>query len=121
MVLLGKQTALLFVILIDVVRVNNAADAMITVLNSEPWGEPGSKKESIRQDLLWLTTSTSITPEATASFWLSITTPKSKPISFKVCGIRPARDTFIAAAASLVFSILGSVVRSYQYSHNGTF
>ena len=35
MVLLGKQTALLFVILIDVVRVNNAADAMITVLSSE--------------------------------------------------------------------------------------
>ena len=113
MVFLGKETALLFTILMLVVQVNNYADSITTVLNNEPWGELGSKEENARLDLLHLTTEYSITPEAAASMWKSFTTPTRKPISFRVCAIRPARNEFTAAVISLVGSVVGSLLRSY--------
>ena len=112
-VLLGKETALLFTILMLVVQVNNYADSITTVLNNEPWGELGSKEENARLDLLHLTTEYSITPEAAASMWKSFTTPTRKPISFRVCAIRPARNEFTAAVISLVGSVVGSLLQSY--------
>ena len=112
---LGKETALLFLILVLVVRVNNYADAITTVLNKESWGAPGSKEEVVRLDLLHLTTVNSITPEAAGSMWKSITTATHRPISFRVCGIRPARDVFLAALISLVGSVAGSLLRSYTH------
>jgi hypothetical protein len=110
---LGKETALLFTILILVVPVNNYADSIITVLNNEPWGELGSKEENARLDLLHLATVYSITPEAAASAWKSLTAPMCKPISFRVCGVRPARGVFGAAVISLAGSVVGSLLRSY--------
>ena len=115
-VFLGKETALLFTILMLVVQVNNYADSITTVLNNEPWGELGSKEENARLDLLHLTTEYSITPEAAASMWKSFTTPTRKPISFRVCAIRPARNEFTAAVISLVGSVVGSLLQSYMYA-----
>ena len=78
---------------------------------SKMWllGELGSKEENARLDLLHLTTEYSITPEAAASMWKSFTTPTRKPISFRVCAIRPARNEFTAAVISLVGSVVGSL------------
>ena len=110
---MGKEVALLFIIMGLVMGVNNHADAITTVLNNAPWGELGSKEENARQDLLWLTTTHSITPEAAASVWKQFTMPKTKPISFEVCGIRPTGDLFVASAVSLVGSVVGSLLNSY--------
>lgn len=104
MVLLGKETALLFTILMLVVQVNNYADSITTVLNNEPWGELGSKEENARLDLLHLTTEYSITAEAAASMWKSFTTPTRKPISFRVCAVRPARNEFLTRCMSITES-----------------
>ena len=108
---LGKEAALFFVILVLTVRVNDSADAITTVLNSRPWGEPGSREESIRQDLLMLTTCSSVTPEAATSMWKRVTVAKSEPISFKVCGLRPTGDLAVATAISFVTSIAAVLFR----------
>ena len=52
--LLGKEATLLFAILALTTHVNMRADAITTVLNDEAWGEPGSKDESRRLDLVLL-------------------------------------------------------------------
>ena len=109
----GKETALLFVIMAKVVHTNDRADTITTVLNRDPWGEPGSKEESRRQDLLFLTTSYSIPPESTASIGSYLTYPKDGPISFKICGFRPGRDVFSAAVLSFIASVVGSLLRAY--------
>ena len=111
MIYLGKEAALFFVILILTVRVNDSADAITTVLNSRPWGEPGSREESIRQDLLMLTTCSSVTPEAATSMWKRVTVAKSEPISFKVCGLRPTGDLAVATAMSFATSIAAVLFR----------
>ena len=109
----GKEVALLFAILALAVQVNVRADAIATVLHSAPWGEPGSKEESRRQDLLWLSTSTMVAPSAADSVWDFFMATDSKPITFRVCGIRPTRDLLLAAVVSLVGGVGGSLLRSY--------
>ena len=114
---MGKEPALLFMIIALVVPVNNSADSIVTVLNGELWGAPGSREESTRQDLLHLAAPSSITPEAAASVWKSLTTPRAGgPISFRVCGIRPARDVLVAGVASLVIGVVG-LLRSLYLQH----
>ena len=109
----GKEVALLFTILALAVQVNVRADAIATVLHSAPWGEPGSKEESRRQDLLWLSTSHLVAPSAADSVWAFFMATDSKPITFQVCGIRPTRDLLRAAVVSLVGGVGGSLLRSY--------
>ena len=109
----GKEVALLFAILALAVQVNVRADALATVLHSAPWGEPGSKEESRRQDLLWLSTSHLVAPSAADSVWAFFMAADSKPITFQVCGIRPTRDLLRAAVVSLVGGVGGSLLRSY--------
>ena len=105
MIYLGKEAALFFRVLALAVRVNDSADAITTVLNDEPWGDTGSKEESTRQDLLMLTTCTSVRPEGALSMWKRIKTSKCEPISFKVCGLRPTGDYVVGLAVSFVTSM----------------
>lgn len=108
----GKEVVVLSPFLVLAVHVNDYADDITTVLNSKPWGDLGSKEEMARLDLLFLTTVSSTTPEAAVSMWKS-KTPKSQPILFKVCGIRPERDVFLAAMASLIGSVSVALLNSY--------
>jgi hypothetical protein len=110
-VVLGKEVVLLLMILALIVPVNDHADAVVTLLNSEPWGTMGSKEENTRMDLLFLTTTTSITAEAADSFRKRFVTSKSRPISFRILSLRPTGDMIIALVYSTGLYVVGTAVR----------
>ena len=113
--LLGKEATLLFAILVLTTHVNMRADAITTVLNDEAWGEPGSKDESRRLDLVLLTTTYSTTPQATESCYGLFLAPQRKPITFSVCGIRPSGTVLRSSVVTLVGAMAGSILRSYVW------
>jgi hypothetical protein len=115
LVVLGKETALLLMILVRVVPVNDHADAITTLLNSAPWGDPGSKLDHVRLDLLFLTTTYSVKPKALSSVWSYFTTPRNGPVSFRVCGVRPDRNWFVATLIALVSTTVGSLARQLYF------
>ena len=107
---MGKEVVLLIMLLAMVVRVNDSADAITTILNRQPWGEPGTKEESTRQDLLMLALCSSVTPEAALSMWKRIVAPKSEGITFRICGLKPTGAWAAASVISLALSVLSGVV-----------
>ena len=111
-VLMGSEGGLSFAVLGLTATVNGHADAITSVLNMETWGDPGSKEEGVRLDLINLTTIYSIKPEVADKIWKRLYTPKNRPISFKIFGIRPTGDLFVAAILSLVGSVGGALVQS---------
>jgi hypothetical protein len=66
--MLGKEVALLIVVLLHIGKVNDRADSITTVLNAKRWGAPDSQAEANRQDLVLLTISSSVTPEVGTNF-----------------------------------------------------
>ena len=103
---LGKEVTVFFAILALMMGVNDNADSIAAVLNSETWGDGASEEEATRQDLLLLATTYSITPESATSMRAYVTKPRIRPISFRVCGIRPTKDLFVSCVASLIVSLI---------------
>mmetsp|Transcript_41850 Transcript_41850/g.77483 ORF Transcript_41850/g.77483 Transcript_41850/m.77483 type:complete len:213 (+) Transcript_41850:2-640(+) len=112
MAVLGKETCLVFFLLFLVMGVNDNADSIITVLIVEPWGALGSAEEAARLDLLFLATTFAVKPEAVVSWWAYMITPRTRPISFRVCTLRITRDFFLAASVSLAATTANVVLRA---------
>ena len=81
-VALCQQTVLLFVLLFAATKVNDKADTLAGVLVNKIWNNP--EKESIRLDLLSLTQTFALHPEAITSTWTYLTMPRVEPITFRI-------------------------------------
>jgi hypothetical protein len=92
--------------------VNDDADSIISELIKEPWGELGSAEEAGRLDLLFLATTFAVKPEAVVSWWGFMTTPRTRPISFRVCTLRITRDFFLAASLSAAVTFSNVILRA---------
>eukprot|EP00613_Pedinella_sp_CCMP2098_P021316 CAMPEP_0171688774 /NCGR_PEP_ID=MMETSP0991-20121206/4089_1 /TAXON_ID=483369 /ORGANISM="non described non described, Strain CCMP2098" /LENGTH=189 /DNA_ID=CAMNT_0012276767 /DNA_START=375 /DNA_END=941 /DNA_ORIENTATION=- len=112
-VALGKETLLLFVLVGLVTSVNDHADAVTSALSEATWGAPGSPGEGVRNDLLHLSTNSSIALGALSASWYDyVATPKLRPISYTILGIRPTKGFMLALLSSFAVSAVVSVVRS---------
>jgi hypothetical protein len=69
--------------------------------------------ETRRAHLILLTTSYAVKPEALDSWFVYLTLPKTKPISFTVYGLRITRRVAIGVAFSLFVSAVTTLVNSY--------
>ena len=88
-VCLGKELALLLVLMGIVMAINDEADAIgAELVYGGLWGEHGSPQEGRRLDLLALATTYGNREAALASVWAYATTPPVRPISFLLCGVR---------------------------------
>jgi len=116
---LGKEAVLLFLLMLEVTRINDEADSITTILNEEVWGPPGSVEESIRTDLLFLTTAYSVRSEALhGNMKQYLTTARSKPISFTLLGIRLTRDYVLALAVSFLLALTNVVLQALVKNEN---
>ena len=105
--LIGKEVVLLVLIVLLILRVNDSADSITTVLNAAQWGKPGSEKEVERHDLIILSKTYATDPDAARTIWKRAYTPyKEMPVSFHICGLRPTGEVFIAGIVVLVASAL---------------
>lgn len=110
---LGKEAVLLFLLMLEVTRINDEADSITTILNGELWGAPGSAKEAIRTDLLFLTTTYSVRSEALhGDLKQYFLTPRSKPISFTLLGVRLTRDYVLALTVSFLIAFVNEIFQA---------
>jgi hypothetical protein len=115
-VCLGKELALLLVLMGIVMAINDEADAIgAELVYGGLWGEHGSPQEGRRLDLLALATTYGNREAALASVWAYATTPPVRPISFLLCGVRIKRTYLQAFSVSIFFSFLSFVLRRVLY------
>lgn len=111
LVMLGRETAFVCVVMYLVLQVNDHADSITAVLIEECWGEPGSKEECTRQDLIQMTQVYSVRPEVTSSLRLKMITLRQKPITFHILHLRPCGDLFVAFVVSVMAAFLSAFAR----------
>ena len=123
---MSNEIALLFIVILQVTTVNDAADKLGTALSQARWGPHDSEAESRRQNLL--VASTFYGPEPGTHSRLGflsylVSATSRRPVSFKVLGLRPTRVwvvTFIISLSSAVITRwLGDYVNHFN-KHTGT-
>jgi len=109
-VMLFKGVFLFFAFMLLVMRVNDKADSVVSVLMEKRWGEHGSASEAERLELLFLSTTYAITPEALNSWWSYFTEPQLEPISFYLSGVRVTRRLALGIGLSVILAMSKNVL-----------
>ena len=105
-----KETVVLFLMMQLVMEVNSGADAVVTVLLSNPWGEAMAAAEITRSHLLWLSTSYPVTLSSESSWWgFLFDTGEVGRISFFLLGVRVSRPVMLGLFLSIIFGVSRNV------------
>jgi hypothetical protein len=107
----AKEAAVLFMLLFVVFGLNDDADSIVSELVSEPWGEIGSPEDCARVDLLLLSTTYAVRAEGLTSATAFFTARRTRPISFRVCGVRVTRAYFLTVLTSFAIALTNVLVR----------
>lgn len=114
-VVLMKETLLLFIIMYLIMGINDEADAITAELLESTWGPPGSPHDCARLDLLFTSTTQAAPIKAVKSWYTYFSVSKVRPVSFDVLYFRITRDQVLVVAFSLFLAMINVINRAIDY------
>lgn len=134
-----KESVLLFLFLFLIMGINDDADSITSILLEKEWGNIDDienenddgvtmtnvherkrrneeMKELRRCQLVLLTTTYAVKPEALKSWYSYLTFSKTKPISFTVCGLRITRSIALGMLISFLLGLMNALYKFLLYS-----